>query len=97
MRSRNANVGQSIGFVLDPRRLNVAITRAKQNCIVIGNIFTLTGSGRNGTHIDINIWCDLLKYLINTNGLMQVDNSSGTISTLSNEQLIAISANSDKI
>jgi superfamily I DNA and/or RNA helicase len=32
-----SNEHQGIGFLSDPRRLNVALTRAKYGCMIIGN------------------------------------------------------------
>lgn len=40
------NVDKDMGFTSDPRRVNVALTRAKKSCFILGNILTISRSGR---------------------------------------------------
>ena len=42
-----ANDRRAVGFVSDPRRINVAISRAKRQCVVLGDARTM--AGRPGT------------------------------------------------
>lgn len=42
-----ANERRSIGFVSNPNRLNVAISRARERLIVIGHVGTMTASDKN--------------------------------------------------
>ena len=42
-----SNPGKQLGFLKDGRRLNVALTRAKYNLIMLGNYTTLCGKDRN--------------------------------------------------
>ena len=44
-------VGRSIGFVADERRMNVGLTRARSSLIVIGNAKALRGDKRWGNLI----------------------------------------------
>ncbi|GAV52513.1 hypothetical protein ZYGR_0AG05040 [Zygosaccharomyces rouxii] len=62
---RNNPLGK-IGFVNDARRMNVALTRAKNGLILIGNDHTL----RNGS----DLWKDYIDYL-NTRQLIFADTS----------------------
>ena len=43
-----SNEHQGIGFLNDPRRLNVALTRAKYGCIVVGNPKVRIGGAKPG-------------------------------------------------
>lgn len=38
-----SNVGRNVGFLKDPRRMCVAMTRARRGLIVVGDIETLKG------------------------------------------------------
>jgi regulator of nonsense transcripts 1 len=55
-----SNLSDRIGFIEDPRRLNVTLTRAKYGLIFIGNAKCLSNSkDHNG---DFTIWRNLIKY-----------------------------------
>ena len=45
----SANKTGSIGFVSDPRRVNVAVSRARRMCVVFGDQNTMAPHGRGGT------------------------------------------------
>lgn len=57
-----------IGFLSDPRRLNVSITRAKYGLIIVGNARVLSQN---------QIWCNLLNHFVKQNILVE-----GSISNL---------------
>ena len=57
-----SNQHQGMGFLCDPRRLNVALTRAKYGMVVIGNPVLL----RRNSH-----WCQLLQFYKEHNCLIE--------------------------
>jgi len=49
-----SNKNEEIGFLKDERRLNVAITRAKRKCIVVGDVKTISS---------YKVYSDLIEYI----------------------------------
>ena len=63
---RSSATSRSIGFVSDPRRLNVAITRAKFGLIVVGNAATLIQGEHYGCWISYLRHLDSLGCIVNS-------------------------------
>lgn len=57
-----SNQNQGIGFLNDPRRLNVALTRAKYGLIVCGNAKVLGKQFRSQPSLWVNLLCHYKKY-----------------------------------
>lgn len=57
-----SNAGGNLGFLKDPRRMNVALTRAKRGLIIVGNSETLSA---DENWRDLVNWGKANKILIN--------------------------------
>ena len=59
----------NIGFLDNERRLNVAVTRAKRHCIIVGNLCTLGGVDRSVSSDESTaaVWSRLIASLISRN------------------------------
>ena len=66
-----------IGFCNDPRRLNVAIPRAKDLSIVVGDCKHFDGSGNNGVLWGLAEYCDKRKLILNYADSCQAVSLSG--------------------
>ena len=70
---RGAAGDEGVGFLRDERRLNVALTRAKHGCIVIGREATLRTDAR---------WRGLLDACAASGGLVDVASSDAALELL---------------
>eukprot|EP00927_Polykrikos_kofoidii_P043384 TRINITY_DN3745_c0_g2_i1.p1 TRINITY_DN3745_c0_g2~~TRINITY_DN3745_c0_g2_i1.p1 ORF type:complete len:1105 (-),score=144.07 TRINITY_DN3745_c0_g2_i1:387-3374(-) len=57
-----SNQNQGIGFLNDPRRLNVALTRAKYGLVICGNAKVLGNQFRAQPSLWVNLLCHYKKY-----------------------------------
>mmetsp|Transcript_159156 Transcript_159156/g.510484 ORF Transcript_159156/g.510484 Transcript_159156/m.510484 type:complete len:1087 (+) Transcript_159156:58-3318(+) len=65
-----SNQNQGIGFLNDPRRLNVALTRAKYGLIVCGNAKVLGKQFRSQPSLWVNLLCHYKKYELVVEGAL---------------------------
>jgi regulator of nonsense transcripts 1 len=79
-----SNENQGIGFLRDPRRLNVALTRARYGVIIIGNARLLSKNP---------LWNNLLHHLQERDGLMDSSFPRLSLSNLRLPQLRASNGN----
>eukprot|EP01034_Spumella_vulgaris_P022183 gene22183-28293_t len=75
--SVRANNTGSIGFVADPRRLNVALTRGKFGMFVVGHAQTLSCNER---------WSELMVHAQNVDGFVQVERADRDIKSVLQEE-----------
>ena len=72
-----SNDGSQIGFLNDPRRLHVAISRAKALCIVVGDCKHCYDSDNSGLLWELAEYCDKQKLNLDYADSYQVVSSSG--------------------
>jgi len=65
-----SNQNQGIGFLNDPRRLNVALTRAKYGLVVCGNAKVLGKQFRSQPSLWVNLLCHYKKYELVVEGAL---------------------------
>jgi hypothetical protein len=65
-----SNENQGIGFLNDPRRLNVALTRAKYGLVVCGNAKVLGKQFRSQPSLWVNLLCHYKKYELVVEGAL---------------------------
>eukprot|EP00747_Dinoflagellata_sp_TGD_P013967 gnl/TRDRNA2_/TRDRNA2_123056_c2_seq1.p1 gnl/TRDRNA2_/TRDRNA2_123056_c2~~gnl/TRDRNA2_/TRDRNA2_123056_c2_seq1.p1 ORF type:complete len:427 (+),score=81.27 gnl/TRDRNA2_/TRDRNA2_123056_c2_seq1:3-1283(+) len=65
-----SNQNQGIGFLNDPRRLNVALTRAKYGLVICGNAKVLGKQFRQQPSLWLNLLCHFKKYELVVEGAL---------------------------
>jgi len=65
-----SNENQGIGFLNDPRRLNVALTRAKYGMVICGNAKVLGKQFRSQPSLWLNLLCHYKKYELVVEGAL---------------------------